>query len=74
MSSWAKKTQAERELKKWTDEGVAASISEVYLADKNGYWYRVRIGQFKTRKEASSVANEVRNELPGVYVADAAAD
>ena len=74
VSSWAKKTQAERELKKWTDECGAASISEVYLADKNGYWYRVRIGQFKTRKEASSVANEVRNELPGVYVADAAAD
>jgi len=74
VSSWAKKTQAERELKKWTDVGVAASISEVYLADKNGYWYRVRIGQFKTRKEASSAANEVKNELPGVYVADAAAD
>ncbi len=74
VSSWAKKTQAERELKKWTDVGVAASISEVYLADKNGYWYRVRIGQFKTRKEASATANEVKNELPGVYVVDAAAD
>lgn len=74
VSSWAKKPQAERELKKWTDVGVAASISEVYLADKNGYWYRVRIGQFKTRKEASAAANEVKNELPGVYVADAAAD
>lgn len=68
VSSWTKKTAAEKEKSKWDAAGVTASVKEIYLVDKGGYWYRVQIGRYSSRKAALSAVDEVKAEVPDAYV------
>jgi cell division protein FtsN len=51
-SSWRNKAKAELEAKRLKRLGLDAFITEAYLPQKGGTWYRVRIGSFNSQKEA----------------------
>lgn len=51
-SSWKNKALAETEMSRLRSLGFNAFISEAYLPQKGGTWYRVRIGYFSTEQEA----------------------
>lgn len=53
VSSWKKKDVAEQEVKRLRSLGYQAFALEAYLPEKGGTWYRVRIGSFKSEKEAT---------------------
>ncbi|HOI29667.1 MAG TPA: SPOR domain-containing protein [Melioribacteraceae bacterium] len=57
-SSWRNKEKAELEVKRLRNLGLNAFILEAYLPQKGGTWYRVRIGQFKTKEEAESFESQ----------------
>lgn len=52
VSSWKNKQQAELEVKRLSNAGHNAFISEAYLANRGGTWFRVRIGYFSSAEEA----------------------
>jgi len=52
VSSWRNKEKAEQEVVRLRGLGLNAFIFEAYLPQKGGTWYRVRIGNFKTKEEA----------------------
>lgn len=51
-SSWKNKSLAEIEMNRLRTLGFNAFISEAYLPQKGGKWYRVRIGYFSSEQEA----------------------
>ncbi|MCX7875546.1 MAG: SPOR domain-containing protein [Melioribacteraceae bacterium] len=51
-SSWKNKSLAEVEVNRLRSLGFNAFITEAYLPQKGGTWYRVRIGYFNSEKEA----------------------
>jgi cell division protein FtsN len=53
-SSWKNKQKAEQEVKRLRSMGLSANVLEVYLPQKGGTWYRVRVGSFKSQKEAEN--------------------
>ena len=52
VSSWRNKLKAEQEVQRLRGKGYDAFATEVFLPQKGGTWFRVRIGSFKTREEA----------------------
>lgn len=52
VSSWKNKEKAEQEVNRLRGLGLNAFIYEAYLPQKGGTWYRVRVGNFKTKEEA----------------------
>jgi cell division protein FtsN len=58
VSSWPSKSKAETEVNKYRFSGVKTFIVEVYLPQKGGKWYRVRIGSFKSEQEARNFINK----------------
>jgi len=51
-SSWRSSSIAEREVLKLKKRGFDAFIYKAFIASKNDTWNRVRIGYFKSKKEA----------------------
>ncbi len=51
-SSWKNKSLAEIEMSRLRSLGFNAFLSEAYLPQKGGTWYRVRIGYFNSEQEA----------------------
>lgn len=51
VSAWKNKSQAEAEVKRLISKGHNAFLLEVYLPNKGGTWYRVRIGYFDSIAE-----------------------
>lgn len=51
-SSWKNKSLAENEVNRLRSIGFNAFLSEAYLPQKGGTWYRVRIGYFNSEQEA----------------------
>jgi cell division septation protein DedD len=52
ISSWPNRTRAEQEVNRLRDVGFNAFIVQADLPQKGGIWYRVRVGPFKSEKEA----------------------
>jgi cell division septation protein DedD len=52
ISSWRNRIKADQEIIQLRDSGTNAYIQEVNLPEKGGIWYRVRVGPFKTQREA----------------------
>ena len=52
ISSWPNRTRAEQEVNRLRDIGFSAFIVQADLPQKGGIWYRVRVGPFKSEKEA----------------------
>lgn len=55
VSSWPSRSRAEEEVNRLRKLGVNAIIVEANLPQKGGMWYRVRIGPFKSQKEAEEI-------------------
>ncbi len=51
VSSWKNKAKAEEEALRLKKLGHNSFISEAYIANKGGTWYRVRIGYFNSLEE-----------------------
>jgi cell division protein FtsN len=63
VSSWRKRTNAEREAQRFINLGYDAYVQEAYLADRDQTWYRVRIGRFRTMAEGRQVAAQLAELL-----------
>ena len=61
VSSWPNRARAEEELNRLRKLGLNAIIVEANLPQKGGMWYRVRLGPFKSQKEAEE--NLKKNNL-----------
>ncbi|MBI4595913.1 MAG: SPOR domain-containing protein [Candidatus Tectomicrobia bacterium] len=59
VSSFKDKAQAQALEAKLKKKGFAAQIATVEIKD-SGLWYRIRVGNFKDRKEAEKVAEQLR--------------
>ncbi|MFA7227915.1 MAG: SPOR domain-containing protein, partial [Melioribacteraceae bacterium] len=53
ISSWPNRARAEEEVNRLRGDGFNAFIVEANLPQKGGLWFRVRIGPFKSEKEAN---------------------
>lgn len=60
VSSWKNKTKAEEEVARLKRAGHNAFISEAYIANKGGTWYRVRIGYFNSVDETEVYMNRLK--------------
>lgn len=54
VSSWKSKSLAEREVERLKRRGIDAVIHQMYIPQKGGTWFRVRVGYFATRDEANA--------------------
>jgi putative secretion ATPase (PEP-CTERM system associated) len=61
ISSFKKKTLADRAIEKFCREGLEAFGMVVQLPD-TGTWYRILVGQYETREEAQSLASRLREK------------
>ncbi len=52
VSSWKNRYKAEQEVERLRGKGYSAFAVEVYLPQKGGTWFRVRVGNFKSKEEA----------------------
>ena len=66
ISSWRSSMKAEREAERFQSAGYASFVQRVYLPEQ-GAWYRVRVGQFRTRDEAERLAAELVVQLDSEY-------
>ncbi len=59
LSSFKKKSLADRAIEKICQEGLEA-FGMVVQMPETGTWYRILVGQYETREEAQSLANRLR--------------
>lgn len=52
VSAWRSRPDAESAVRKLKNRGHNAFITEAYIPQKGGTWYRVRVGYFKSYNEA----------------------
>lgn len=60
VSSWKNKSKAEEEAARLKRAGHNAFITEAYIANKGGTWYRVRIGYFNSADETELYMNRMK--------------
>lgn len=60
VSSWKIKSKAEYEVERLKKLGHNAFIAEVYIANRGGTWYRVRIGYFDSLEETENYLKRMR--------------
>jgi len=60
MSSWKNIGKAEQEVKKLRAKGEKAFMVKAYIEEFKGTWYRVRVGDFKSREEAEAYSKKHR--------------
>jgi len=63
VSSWKSKRYALRQVKKIKKMGYNAFIVSVYIKKFRGFWNRVRVGYFKSLKEAKKIQRELKRKL-----------
>ncbi len=61
MGSFKFKKSVDGVMKNLSKKGYAPSVETVMLKDKST-WYRVTVGQFKTREEAARFAKELEDK------------
>lgn len=60
VSSWKNKAKAESEAAKLKAQGHNAFISEAYVSERKGTWYRVRIGYFNSIEETEAYQKKLK--------------
>lgn len=60
VSSWKNKAKAESEAAKLKAQGHNAFISEAYVSERKGTWYRVRIGHFNSIEETEAYQKKLK--------------
>lgn len=59
ISSWKQERIAEKEVSKLVDKGFPAFIVKIFIPKFDGTWHRVRIGPYKTVKEAQQAKSKI---------------
>ena len=67
IASSKDKAQADKKLKEVQAKGYSPYISERNLGDK-GIWYRINVGQFKTKAEAEDTLNKVKADYKDSFI------
>lgn len=67
VASWRSRWKAERDMRRYQEQGFDAYIQRVYIPEKGGVWHRVRIGRFPTREVAAQQAEAVQDMLQAGY-------
>ncbi len=60
VSAWQSKPDAENAVRKLKNRGHNAFITEAYIPQKGGTWYRVRIGYFNSYNEARNYQTSMK--------------
>jgi len=60
VSAWRTLDKALHEADKYIGSGLPAYVIMADIPEKGGVWYRVRIGEFKTVKEAEEFAKKIK--------------
>ena len=63
VSSWKNSRIAQKQLEKLKKLGYNAFIVRVYIKRKHGTWNRVRVGYFKTLREAKKIEKKIRKQI-----------
>ena len=63
ISSWKTLKAANSQLNKLVKLGIPSRIDQVYLAKSDNIWYRVRVGNFSTLKDARSAKIVLQDKL-----------
>ena len=61
FAAWPSLEQANSDKIELIDEGFDAYIQRFYIKNKDEVWYRVRIGNFKTKKTAIKIKNQIES-------------
>ena len=60
ISSWRSEWKAESEAANFKEQGYDAFVHGILIEKLNEYWFQVRIGYFKTYREALESAEKLR--------------
>ncbi len=60
ISAWRDKSKADIEARKLIEMGYNAFVARAFIEKWNQTWYRVRVGYFRTFKEAQDLAHKLR--------------
>lgn len=67
VASFKEKANAEKNVKRWTDAGYEAMITEKDAEKKGSKWYRVSIGRYETKQDAMKAAAKLADALEAGY-------
>lgn len=67
VASFKEKSNAEKTLKRWTDSGYDAIITEKDSEKKGSKWYRVSIGRYETKQDAMKAASKLADAFEAGY-------
>ncbi len=67
VASFKEKANAEKNVKRWTDAGYEAMITEKGAEKKGSKWYRVSIGRYETKQDAMKAAAKLADALEAGY-------
>lgn len=67
VASFKEKSNAEKTLKRWTDAGYDAMITEKDAEKKGSKWYRVSIGRYETKQDAMKAAAKLADAFEAGY-------
>lgn len=67
VASFKAKTNAEKNVKLWTDAGYDAMITEKDSEKKGSKWYRVSIGRYETKQDAMKAAAKLADAFEAGY-------
>ncbi len=67
VASFKEKANAEKNVKRWTDSGYEAMITEKDAEKKGSKWYRVSIGRYETKQDAMKAAAKLADALEAGY-------
>jgi cell division protein FtsN len=70
VSSWRTRRKAEDDAQRYTAQGFNAYIQEAYIPEKDGTWYRVRVGRFTTKVDAEQMAAQLAGLLESGFWVD----
>jgi cell division protein FtsN len=70
VSSWRTQYKAEQDAQRYLSAGFDAYIQRAYVPEKDGTWYRVRVGRFATAGEAEQMAFRLAGLLESGFWVD----
>ncbi|MDZ7343921.1 MAG: SPOR domain-containing protein [candidate division KSB1 bacterium] len=70
VSSWRTRRKAEEDAQRYRAQGFNAYIQEAYIPEKDGTWYRVRVGRFTTKADAEQMAAQLAGLLESGFWVD----
>jgi cell division protein FtsN len=70
VSSWRTRRKAEEDAQRYVAQGFEAYVQDAYIPEKDGTWYRVRVGRFATQFDAEQMAAQLAGLLESGFWVD----